>query len=83
MSAGARRAQYSTTIFNSDATTGIAATLSENADIYIMAIIGVLVLIVILLPFIPGLRSIPRLIPIHRLVWRNYYRNKTPQAPRT
>jgi hypothetical protein len=25
------------------------------------------------LPFIPGLRSIPRWIPIHRLVWRNYY----------
>jgi hypothetical protein len=26
-------------------------------------------------PFIPGLRSIPRWIPIHRLVWRNYYRS--------
>jgi len=25
-------------------------------------------------PLIPGLRSIPRWIPIHRLVWRNYYR---------
>jgi hypothetical protein len=25
-------------------------------------------------PLIPGLRSIPRWIPIQRLVWRNYYR---------
>lgn len=74
---------YQLPIFNSDATSGIAATLTANADIYIMSIIGVLVLIVILLPFIPGLRSIPRLIPIHRLVWRNYYRNRTPRAPRT
>jgi hypothetical protein len=33
-----------------------------------------LTLILALVPFIPGLRSIPRWIPIHRLVWRNYYR---------
>jgi hypothetical protein len=26
------------------------------------------------IPFIPGLRDIPRLIPVHRLVWRSYYR---------
>jgi hypothetical protein len=44
-----------------------------------MAIISVLVLIVLLLPFIPGLRSIPNVIPIHKLVWRDYYeKNKAP-----
>jgi len=25
------------------------------------------------LPWIPGLRSIPRWIPVHRLVWRDHY----------
>ena len=30
----------------------------------------------VLVPFIPGVRSIPRLIPIHRLIWRDYYRNQ-------
>jgi len=34
-----------------------------------------LTLVLMLVPFIPGLRSIPRWIPIHRLVWRNYYRS--------
>ncbi len=27
-----------------------------------------------LLPFIPGLRSIPRWTRIYRLIWRNHYR---------
>jgi hypothetical protein len=31
--------------------------------------------VLMLVPLIPGLRSIPRWIPIHRLVWRNYYRS--------
>lgn len=28
----------------------------------------------LLVPLIPGLRDIPRLIPVHRLVWRSWYR---------
>lgn len=67
---------YQLPIFNSDATTGIAATLTANADIYIFAIIAIMMLVLILLPFIPGLRSIPRWIPLHRLVWRDYYSRK-------
>jgi hypothetical protein len=35
-----------------------------------------LTLALMFLPFIPGLRSIPRLIPIHRLIWRDYYRRR-------
>ena len=34
----------------------------------------------VLLPFIPGLRSIPRWIPVHRLIWRDWYR-QTPRPP--
>ena len=67
---------YQLPIFNSDATTGIAATLTANADIYIFAIIAIMMLVLILLPFIPGLRSIPRWIPLHKLVWRDYYARK-------
>jgi hypothetical protein len=32
-------------------------------------------LVFVLVPFIPGIRSIPKLVPIHRLIWRNYYRD--------
>ena len=36
----------------------------------------ILTLLLLLLPFIPGLRSIPKWIPIHRLIWRDYYRGQ-------
>lgn len=50
---------------------------SENADSLVWGLMMFLTAALMLVPFIPGLRSIPRLIPIHRLVWRNYYkRNK-------
>jgi hypothetical protein len=48
---------------------------SENADILVMLVMGVLSLAFICIPFIPGLRSIPRLIPIYRLIWREHYRS--------
>jgi len=67
---------YQLPIFNSDATTGVAATMTANADLYILAIIAVMMLLVIFLPYIPGLRSIPRWIPLHKLVWRDYYRSR-------
>jgi hypothetical protein len=48
---------------------------SGNADALIWSIMMILSLALILVPIIPGLRSIPRLIPIHRLIWRDYYRD--------
>ncbi len=48
-----------------------------NADAYIWVIMGLLSIALVLLPFIPGLRSIPRWIPIHRLIWRDYYKRIT------
>ena len=65
---------YQLPIFNSEEETGIAGTLTSNGDIYIMAIIAVLMLLAIFLPFVPGLRAIPRLLPVHRIIWRSYYR---------
>lgn len=45
-----------------------------NADLVIVLIMGALTLLLALLPFIPGLRTIPRWIPLHRVIWRDYYR---------
>jgi hypothetical protein len=47
---------------------------SANADILVMAIMGVLSLALILVPFIPGVRDVPRWIPIYKLIWRQHYR---------
>jgi hypothetical protein len=47
---------------------------SGNADALVWGLMMLLTLLLVLVPFIPGLRSIPRWIPVHRLVWRDYYR---------
>jgi hypothetical protein len=56
-------------------------THSGNADALIWGIMLVLSLALVLVPFIPGVRSIPKRIPIYRLIWRDYYRQlqHTPQ----
>ena len=50
---------------------------SDNADALVWGLMALLTLLLALLPFIPGLRSIPRLIPVHRLIWRDYYHRQT------
>jgi hypothetical protein len=47
---------------------------SGNADILVLAIMVVLSLALLAVPFIPGLRSIPRVVPVHRIIWRRYYK---------
>ncbi|MFD5467225.1 hypothetical protein ACFWIQ_31025 [Kitasatospora sp. NPDC127059] len=49
---------------------------SKNADAEIWAIMAVLSLALVLVPFIPGIRSIPRWTRVHRLIWRDYYRGR-------
>ncbi|MBX3099989.1 MAG: hypothetical protein KF761_10460 [Salinibacterium sp.] len=49
---------------------------APNADILVVFVVAILTLLLVLVPFIPGLRDLPRLIPIHRLVWRNYYKRR-------
>ena len=46
---------------------------SENADAQVWMLMMGLTLVLMFLPWIPGLRSIPRWIPVHRLVWRDHY----------
>jgi hypothetical protein len=48
---------------------------SENADILVMLVMAVLSLAFICIPFIPGIRSIPRRVPLYRLIWREHYRS--------
>jgi hypothetical protein len=33
---------------------------------------GLATILLLCVPFIPGLRDIPRLIPVHKLIWRNW-----------
>jgi hypothetical protein len=47
---------------------------SSNADLQVWAIMMILTLVLILVPFIPSLRSIPRWSRIYRLIWRQHYR---------
>ena len=46
---------------------------SPNVDAIVMAIMGVLSAAFILVPFLPGIRSIPRRIPVYKLIWRDWY----------
>jgi hypothetical protein len=49
---------------------------SENADTQVWALMMVLTVGLMFLPWIPGLRSVPRLVPVHRLIWRTHYRQR-------
>jgi hypothetical protein len=52
---------------------GFLGVNSANADLAIIVVMTVLSGLLAAVPFIPGLRDIPRRIPIHRLIWRRYY----------
>jgi hypothetical protein len=47
---------------------------STNADVLVMAVMGALTLSLILVPFLPGVRALPRRIPVYKLIWREHYR---------
>lgn len=49
---------------------------SPNADVLAVFTMAILTLLLTLVPLIPGLRSLPRWIPVHRLIWRDYYRRR-------
>jgi hypothetical protein len=46
-------------------------TNSANIDLIAVYMTGLATILLLLVPFIPGLRDIPRLIPVHRLIWRS------------
>jgi hypothetical protein len=48
---------------------------SANVDLIAIYLTGVATILLLAVPFIPGLRDVPRLVPVHRLVWRSWYRS--------
>jgi hypothetical protein len=48
---------------------------SPNADLQVWAIMMGLTVLLVFLPFIPGLRSIPRWSRVYRLIWRVHYQD--------
>ena len=49
---------------------------SANVDLIAVYLTGLATLLLLAVPFIPGLRDIPKAIPVHKLIWRQYYKNK-------
>ncbi|HEY5093037.1 MAG TPA: hypothetical protein VII60_07205 [Acidimicrobiales bacterium] len=47
---------------------------SGNGDVLVWGLMMVLTAGLILMPFIPGLRSIPRKTRVYRLIWREHYK---------
>jgi hypothetical protein len=47
-------------------------TNSANIDMIAVYMTGVATILLLCIPFIPGLRDVPRLIPVHKLIWRNW-----------
>jgi len=57
---------------------------ASNADLLVVLTMLALTLVLAFVPHIPILRDIPRWIPIHRLIWRDYYRwQRTHSSPTT
>ena len=46
---------------------------SDNADALVWGLMAVLTTLLVFVPFIPGLRSLPKHLGVHRLIWRDKY----------
>jgi Cytochrome b(N-terminal)/b6/petB len=49
---------------------------SANADLIAIYLTGAATILLLCIPFIPGLRDIPRWIPVHRLIWRDWNKHQ-------
>ena len=53
---------------------------SSNVDLIAIYMTGIGTFLLLAIPFIPGLRDIPRYIPLHKLVWRDWNRRSKQRA---
>ncbi len=53
---------------------------SSAGDLMVGLTVGIVTLILALVPWIPGLRDIPYLVPVYRIIWRRHYA-ETSQPP--
>jgi hypothetical protein len=57
---------------------------SANVDLIAIYLTGATTILLLAIPFIPGLRDIPRLVPVHRLIWRDWnQRGRSPKDDAT
>ena len=49
---------------------------SANVDLIAVYLTGAATILLLGVPFLPGLRDIPQWVPVHRLVWREWHRDK-------
>ena len=54
---------------------------SANVDLIAIYLTGAATLLLLAVPFIPGLRDIPEIVPIHRVVWRNWHERQRSSSP--
>ncbi|MHB8295772.1 MAG: cytochrome b N-terminal domain-containing protein [Acidimicrobiales bacterium] len=47
---------------------------SPNVDLIAIYLTAAATVLLLAVPFVPGIRDIPRWVPLHRLVWRSWYR---------
>ena len=52
---------------------------SANVDLIAIYLTGVATILLLAVPFVPGPSRHPPLVPVHRLVWRNWYRTGAKQ----
>jgi hypothetical protein len=45
---------------------------SANVDMIAVYLTGLATILLLVVPFLPGLRDMPRWIPVHRLIWRGW-----------
>jgi hypothetical protein len=53
---------------------------SGNGDALVWGTMGLIGAVLVLVPFIPGLRSVPRVVPVYRLIWREHYRKQKQES---
>jgi hypothetical protein len=56
---------------------------SDSVDIWAIYLTSLATVLLLAIPFIPGLRDIPRFIPVHRLIWRTKQDNEQPPTSDT
>jgi hypothetical protein len=56
---------------------------SPNVDVIAVYLTGLATLLLLAVPFLPGLRDIPRIVPVHRLIWRDWNARGGPRPMKT
>ena len=49
---------------------------SANVDLIAIYLTGLSTLLLLMVPFIPGIRDIPKIVPLYKLIWRKWYSSK-------